>query len=275
MIWGTANFGTSVPALIISNSLGIPTVRPMLPINGYIGTAAYPFREIRGLYHYAGLTLLTSDKRLKQNFRTINNPLEKLLQLNGTEYDYIPDSSDTIGNKQEKEKNAHLKKNKLGFIAQEAQEIVPEAVVYDTETDRYYMDYNAIIPVIVEAMKEQQSQIELLTKQMEKLSLKSNEKSAFINQNNSTVFESATLSQNIPNPFSQSTKINMYVPSEISKAILYVYTMQGVQIDKFEIFERGDTFTTIEGHTLKAGMYLYTLIADGKEVDTKKMILTK
>jgi hypothetical protein len=33
--------------------------------------------------------------------------------------------------------------------------------------------------------------------------------------------------------------------------------------------------STIEGHTLKAGMYLYTLIADGKEVDTKKMILTK
>nr|MDA3929107.1 T9SS type A sorting domain-containing protein [Prolixibacteraceae bacterium] len=84
-----------------------------------------------------------------------------------------------------------------------------------------------------------------------------------------------TLAQNIPNPFNQSTKINMYLPSEITKAILYVYTMQGAQIDQFEIYERGDTFTTIEGHSLNAGMYLYTLIADGKEVDTKKMILTK
>jgi hypothetical protein len=36
-----------------------------------------------------------------------------------------------------------------------------------------------------------------------------------------------------------------------------------------------NTSVTIEGHTLKAGMYLYTLIADGKEVDTKRMILTK
>jgi len=33
--------------------------------------------------------------------------------------------------------------------------------------------------------------------------------------------------------------------------------------------------TTIEGCSINAGMYLYTLIADGKEVDTKKMILTK
>jgi len=31
----------------------------------------------------------------------------------------------------------------------------------------------------------------------------------------------------------------------------------------------------IEGNTMEPGMYLYTLIADGKEVDTKKMILTK
>ena len=109
---------------------------------------------------------------------------------------------------------------------------------------------------------------------VEKLSSKSTEESAQINQNNTEVFETATLSQNIPNPFNQSTKINMYLPADITKAVLYVYTMQGVQIDKFEIYERGDTFITIEGHTLKAGMYLYTHIADGKEVDTKKMILT-
>jgi len=51
--------------------------------------------------------------------------------------------------------------------------------------------------------------------------------------------------------------------------------MQGVQIKSFDIIERGATSVTIEGYTLQAGMYLYTLIADGKEVDTKKMILTK
>jgi hypothetical protein len=51
--------------------------------------------------------------------------------------------------------------------------------------------------------------------------------------------------------------------------------MQGEQIKYIAVNERGSTSVTIEGHTLKAGMYLYTLIADGKEVDTKKMIITK
>ena len=51
--------------------------------------------------------------------------------------------------------------------------------------------------------------------------------------------------------------------------------MQGEQIQKLVINERGNTSANIEGHSLEAGMYLYTLIADGKEVDTHKMILTK
>jgi hypothetical protein len=67
----------------------------------------------------------------------------------------------------------------------------------------------------------------------------------------------------------------MYLPSTVSKAMLYLYNMQGEQIKSFDINERGNTLVTIEGYPLKAGMYLYTLVADGKEVDTKKMILTK
>jgi hypothetical protein len=83
------------------------------------------------------------------------------------------------------------------------------------------------------------------------------------------------LAQNIPNPFSESTVINLQLPASLAKAYLFLYNMQGTQIMKFEIIERGLTAVTIEGYALNAGMYLYTLIADGKEVDTKKMILTK
>jgi hypothetical protein len=62
-------------------------------------------------------------------------------------------------------------------------------------------------------------------------------------------------------------KGNIYVHFGINK-----YNMQ---VEQITINKRRNTSVTIEGHTLKAGMYLYTLIADGKEVDTKKMILTK
>jgi hypothetical protein len=49
---------------------------------------------------------------------------------------------------------------------------------------------------------------------------------------------------------------------------------QGVQIESFIINERGNTNVTSKENSLKAGMYLYTLIADGNEADRKKMILT-
>ncbi|HPS12350.1 MAG TPA: tail fiber domain-containing protein, partial [Prolixibacteraceae bacterium] len=149
--------------IIFGNEYSNPEFYPGTTNTGKIGKINNQFGEIRGQYHYATATLLTSDKRLKENFRTIDQPLVKILKLNGKKYDYISESSDTIGTAWEKEKKAQLKKDKLGFVAQEVLDILPEAVFYDKEADRYYIEYNAIIPVIVEAMKEQQATIENLT----------------------------------------------------------------------------------------------------------------
>ena len=44
-------------------------------------------------------------------------------------------------------------------------------------------------------------------------------------------------------------------------------------IDQFEVLGIGEGALTIDGNTLEAGMYLYTLIVDDKEVDTKRLIL--
>jgi hypothetical protein len=85
----------------------------------------------------------------------------------------------------------------------------------------------------------------------------------------------AQLFQNTPNPFTQNTTINMLIPDEVAKATLYVYDMQGTQKKSITINERGNTSVTISGGEFEAGMYMYTLIADGKAIDTKQMILTK
>ena len=158
------------------------------------------------------------------------------------------------------------------------EKIIPEAVFYDEESDKYYIEYDAIIPVIVEAMKEQQAKIELLEDEIEALNNKSNEKSASITNytpEGVAVSNTPSLGQNVPNPFNVSTRIDIYLPNTVTSAKLYIYNMQGSQVKSFNINERGNTSITIEGNSLEAGMYLYTLIADGREVDTKKMILTK
>jgi len=120
-------------------------------------------------------------------------------------------------------------------------------------------------------MKEQQTIIEMLSSRIENLeSNTSKEKSTLIDGTTP-----ASLDQNIPNPFSENTSIHMFIPGTVSRATLYIYNMHGEQLKYIAVNGRGNTTVTIEGHSLKAGMYLYALVTDGKEVDTKKMILTK
>ena len=43
---------------------------------------------------------------------------------------------------------------------------------------------------------------------------------------------------------------------------------------RIEVQGRGETSVTLDGRTLGAGMYIYSLVADGQEVATRRMILT-
>ncbi|MDR0682001.1 MAG: T9SS type A sorting domain-containing protein [Dysgonamonadaceae bacterium] len=85
----------------------------------------------------------------------------------------------------------------------------------------------------------------------------------------------ASLQQNTPNPFNQSTQIKYYLPATVKTAYLCIYDLQGAQLKQTAIQERGESVHILYGSELKAGIYLYSLIADGQEVDTKRMILTK
>ncbi|MDR3058575.1 MAG: T9SS type A sorting domain-containing protein, partial [Prevotella sp.] len=77
-----------------------------------------------------------------------------------------------------------------------------------------------------------------------------------------------------PNPFQVKTEIRYFLPQEVQQAYLCIFDMQGKMLKKLDA-PAGENTLTIRGSELHAGMYLYSLIADGKEVDTKRMILTK
>jgi hypothetical protein len=83
------------------------------------------------------------------------------------------------------------------------------------------------------------------------------------------------LHQNEPNPFSETTYIKCDISSDVTNAVLYIYNMNGEQIEEYVVTERGKTEVAIDGGMLNPGIYLYALIADGTVVDTKRMILTK
>lgn len=93
-------------------------------------------------------------------------------------------------------------------------------------------------------------------------------------ENNGEQIAGPILFQNEPNPFTEDTKIKFYIPDGSGQAVLYLYNMQGEQIRSTLLIQRGYGTEIIHGYDLQPGMYLYTLIVDGLEVGTKRMILT-
>ena len=94
----------------------------------------------------------TSDKRWKNNIKNIDSSLEKLSQINGVEFDWIEDEP-FHGNKG----------HDVGVIAQEVELVIPEAV-QTRESGMKAVQYDKIIPLLIEAIKELQKQIKELKK---------------------------------------------------------------------------------------------------------------
>jgi hypothetical protein len=268
----------SYPYLIIANGTN-PNYKKFYPSANYycsIGQEYNQFKYIFAQYHYAHTVLLTSDKRLKENFSDIETPLEKLLQVKGLKYDFIDQQNDGLLSETEKQKQAKMRKGRLGFVAQDLEKLVPEAVLYDKDVDKYYLDYNAIIPVIVEAMKEQQSQIETLQNEIASC-CQANTKSASIigADDGFSKIQTAKLYQNTPNPFNNETTIRFEIPENVLSSQLHICNMTGTLLKTVSINKTGTGQETIQANEFNAGMYLYSLVCDGKIVDTKQMMLTE
>ncbi len=102
---------------------------------------------------------LASDIRLKENIELVKDPIHKLKQMRGVSFSW---------NKMRPRPKDFHNPIELGLIAQEVQEVLPE-VVREREDGYYAIKYDQIIPVLVEGIKAQQDQIEILEDKVEKL----------------------------------------------------------------------------------------------------------
>ena len=175
--------------------------------------------------------------------------------------------------------------NKLqhGLISQEVEKIFPELIedaeapvadnVAKTKSTAYKgINYNGFIPLLIKAIQEQQAQIEELKTQINTTNtFVLNDKTNLPGEIENKAF---TLSQNTPNPFSERTTISYTIPTNVQKATLAVFDLTGKMLLQYNLTQ-GKNQLTINGSTLPAGMYLYSLLADGQEVLSKRMVLTK
>jgi hypothetical protein len=230
-----------------------------------------------------------SDFRLKENIEKCSPLVSKLMQVRVYTYNY----NDTYFRDFTPEQKQKFQKKEFGFIAQELEEIFPELVYTpDSLNDYYGIDYVSMVPILVEAIKEQQSTIEILQQEVKSLKKDlteccnfNNSKSLEIEDDNKSNniqpfnlydnIESMKVYQNAPNPFNETTIIKCYIPKNIYKVELCVYNMQGVQVKCLSISERENVNVQILAEQLAAGVYTYLLIGDGKTSEAKQMILTK
>jgi len=92
----------------------------------------------------------SSDERLKDNIKKIENPIDKLENINGVEFDWIP--MEGIH-----ENEGH----DVGVIAQEVEKVIPEIV--ETRDNGYKaVKYEKIVPLLIESIKELKDEIEKL-----------------------------------------------------------------------------------------------------------------
>lgn len=211
--------------------------------------------------------LTQSDANLKSNIKSLENICKSIEELSPVSYTlktYIDDNAKNS----EAERAACHKNLQYGFIAQEVKEVYPD-LVFENAEGILSIDYMGFIPILVDAIKdlkvqvrEQQAAIDVL--------MMYQRKGNFPNTNAVT----ASLSQNRPNPFRVSTSIECIIPESVASSFICIYDLNGNQKLRRDISQHGKVEVFIEANTLSAGMYIYTLVCDGQEIDSKRMIIT-
>jgi hypothetical protein len=241
---------------------------------GLIGTAEDMFYD----GYFCNLTvddqLTTSDIRYKENIRELNGTLEKIKNVQGLKFDF----KSTINPKwseSKKNKIEERRKDRFGFSAQDLKEVFPELVKYDKEHDKYGVRYSEMIPILVEAIKEQQSIIEEMQSEISDMQGGKLKSLALSGEIESLVNDQCLLHQNTPNPFGENTRIRYNLPEGTTNADIIIYDMTGKQLRRIPLNEDGQSSIQVHGGELDAGMYMYSMIVENQLIDTKQMVITE
>lgn len=224
-----------------------------------------------------------SDINLKKDIAPIEDDvLTRLAQLqtikfkkkHPSEYLELSDSTDMERVSREMQSDNYTRE-RLGLIAQELQTTFPE-VVKEGSDGYLRVRYTELIPVLIQAINQQQQQIEYLKSQIESPAVAKASQGLTTSSVDSYVEYSgtATLQQNIPNPFNENTIVTYSIPIIESHAMINIYDLQGGQVKSYRIQQIGEGEIHIPASELNPGMYIYNLIVDGQEVSSRRMVLT-
>jgi trimeric autotransporter adhesin len=197
----------------------------------------------------------SSDKKFKKDIKPIDNSLDKIMALQGKTYNWRKEEF--------KDKN-FSNELQYGLLAQEVQKVIPSLVI-QSENGDLAMNYIGLIPVLIEAMKEQQTQINELKSQLSE---------NFKTQNQDLLqFTTTKIISVSPNPSDDVITISINIEKDVATASLQVHDINGVLLNNLNLKERTSNITkTLQKDNYGKGIYIVSLIVNGKSIDTKKII---
>ncbi len=231
---------------------------------------------------------VVSDARLKKNVSGFSDGLSLVNQLKPVRYNYSGEAG------------MPADEQFVGIMAQDLQEIAPYMVKEWTHENKngdkhsyLSIDYGAMDFVLINAIREQQRQLEIkeekingLQKDMEDLQQKFTGMEQALSRCCNTFHpevpadkdviqttEKAQLEQNVPNPFTEKTIIRYYIPSNAAMAVIKIYSFDGHEMMSIPVESKGYGETALAGRSLTPGTYTYLLLVNGKPADSKQMIL--
>jgi hypothetical protein len=232
-----------------AGNLGIGTNNPTAKLTVFNGTTT-------GTYTTSGW-VHSSDGRLKSNVQKITNALDIVNKLNGVYYNW---------------KNDNAAGRQVGFIAQDVRKVLPEVVTGKegniAKGETLSMAYQNIVPVLVEAIKEQTAKIDEKDAAIEDLKSRIEKLEALLQVKTSADIKAGfNLAQNQPNPFTTATTIQ-YSIDKAGTVSLNLYNADGQKVKTLEnnYKEKGSYQYNLNGAGLKAGTYVYTLLLNGRQI---------
>lgn len=207
-----------------------------------------------------------SDARAKENVQTISSGLNTLLQLRPVSFNWKNEANEvqmlstlddeiysdtiTIANAPSDDQLQY------GFLAQEVAEVIPEAVKTD-EGGNMLVNYNAIIPILVQAVQELQSTVQSQSLIIEQLT--NGQFSQLRNVSNSKILSCT------PNPSSNNVTVTYQLEDNVNSANIMITNLSGV-IEKMIEISKNDTSVNIDISSLTSGLHNITLQVDNSIV---------
>ena len=130
---------------------------------------------------------------------------------------------------------------------------------------------------LVKAVQELSQQNDDLKKQNDELKsrLDKIEAALALQTQNVELGKNAKLEQNVPNPYSTTTTISYYLPANTHNAYINFYASNGAFLKSVKLAGTGKGTINVTANELPSGAYRYSLMIDGKVVDSKQMVQAK